>query len=527
MSTEHQQYSLENQSAAILEYAESHGFDIVHTYTDAAKSGVVLKHRVGLRQLLHDVVAGDVLYRAILVYDVSRWGRFQDTDEAAHYEFLCKSAGVRVHYCAETFSNDDALSSMIMKSLKRVMAGEYSRELGVKVLAGQRRGATLGFRQGAQPGYGLRRLLVSADRLPKQFLAQGERKSIATDRTILVPGSSTEVQCVREIYRMFIRKRMTFSEIARALNRRRIKYIEDSKWSLRAVETILTHPKYIGCNVYGRYTQRLYTPPKETPRSEWTVTPGAFQPLVDPTTYAKAQRIIATENAGFPRNKSDDDLLDALRAIRARKGRITTELIKDTPKTPSAQTYNTRFGTLSHAYELIGYSGFWRGGWLETRRRIQALRSDLMRQIVDLNPTRLSVENRGGSYRTRLRMQDGRLISVLASRPLRCYKDAIRWILTPRPDECCLTTLVARLNLKCDAFKDMFVIPPLDRPTPVYVKDSDPRLQMGVRLMELKDFYRTIEQLGDQGYVTSSGCTTLPKQCHILRVKLIKNYPDV
>ena len=93
MSTEHQQYSLENQSTAILEYAESHNFDIVHTYSDAAKSGVALKHRVGLRQLLHDVVAGAAPYRAILVYDVSRWGRFQDTDEAAHYEFLCKSAG--------------------------------------------------------------------------------------------------------------------------------------------------------------------------------------------------------------------------------------------------------------------------------------------------------------------------------------------------------------------------------------------------------------------------------------------------
>jgi hypothetical protein len=31
----------------------------------------------------------------------SRWGRFQDADESAHYEFLCKSAGIPVHYCAE------------------------------------------------------------------------------------------------------------------------------------------------------------------------------------------------------------------------------------------------------------------------------------------------------------------------------------------------------------------------------------------------------------------------------------------
>jgi DNA invertase Pin-like site-specific DNA recombinase len=93
MSTEHQQYSLENQSDAIHAYAALHGFEIIQTYSDSAKSGVVLRNRPGLQQLLKDVVGGSAPYRAILVYDVSRWGRFQDTDEPAHYEFLCRSAG--------------------------------------------------------------------------------------------------------------------------------------------------------------------------------------------------------------------------------------------------------------------------------------------------------------------------------------------------------------------------------------------------------------------------------------------------
>jgi DNA invertase Pin-like site-specific DNA recombinase len=499
MSTERQEYSIENQCQVVAKYAEHHGFSVVQTYSDPAISGVLLRRRKGLQKLIQDVVQGQASYRAILVYDVSRWGRFQDSDESAHYEFLCKSAGVRVHYCAEIFSNDDALPSMIMKSLKRVMAGEYSRELGVKVFAGQRRGASLGFRQGAVPGYGLRRLLVSAEKLPKQFLAQGERKSIATDRVILVPGPPHELRCVREIYRMFTKKRMTFSDIASELNRRQTKYIEGSKWSLRAVQTILTHPKYVGCNVYGRCTQRLYTPAKRKPQSEWTVVPEAFEPVIDLSTYAKAQRIMERATKGFPRNRSDNDLLDALRAILAKKGRITIHLIEDSPKTPSAHSYITRFGSVSHAYELIGYSGFWRGGWIETRRRIQTLRTDLMRRIVELDPTHVSIENRGGAYRTRLRIQDGSLISVLASRPLRCYKDAIRWLLVPRRDECHLITLVARLDLECDSFKDMFMIPPIGRPAVVYVKDSDPRLQGGIRLVELSDFYRIVARLSKPG----------------------------
>src|SRR5690349_448122 len=161
MSTEHQQYSMQNQSQQIMKYAEEHGFVVTQTYSDAARSGIVLKNRPGLQQLLRDVVSGTVTYKAILVYDVSRWGRFQDTDEAAHYEFLCKSVGIPVHYCAETFQNDGTLQSLIMKTLKRTMAREYSRELGVKVLAGQKRLASLGFKQGGAPGYGLCRLLVS------------------------------------------------------------------------------------------------------------------------------------------------------------------------------------------------------------------------------------------------------------------------------------------------------------------------------------------------------------------------------
>src|SRR5436190_3930863 len=98
MSTDHQQYSLDNQADAIARYAMEHDFQVVRTYSDAAKSGLRLKNRAGLKQLLHDVIEGLPEYRAVLVYDVSRWGRFQDMDEAAHYEYLCRSSGVPIHY---------------------------------------------------------------------------------------------------------------------------------------------------------------------------------------------------------------------------------------------------------------------------------------------------------------------------------------------------------------------------------------------------------------------------------------------
>ncbi len=495
MSTEHQRYSLENQSQAIEGYADSHGFCVVQTYTDSARTGVLFRKRQGLQGLIQDVVQGVASYKAILVYDVSRWGRFQDTDESAYYEFLCKSAGVPVHFCVESFSNDGALPSLIMKALKRAMAGEYSRELGVKIFAGQKNLAKLGFRQGGQPGYGLRRLLVSADGRPKQLLVDGERKSITSDRVIQVPGPAEEVHCVREIYQMFIQKKMTFCAIARELNRRRIKYIESSEWNSRAVRAILTHPKYAGSNVYGRSSCRLYTPTVQVPRSEWTIRPGAFEALVEPATHAEAQRVLE----GYTRNKSDNEFLDALRAILAKEGRITIGLIEHTPNTPSATTYRAHFGALSRAYQLVGYDGYWNGAWIEKRRHIQVLRNNLMSEIVAVSGDRVSIENRGPTRRTRLRLRNGRLVTVLASRCLRGYKGAIRWLLKPVPDECHHVALVARLNVENDAFKDLFVIPPIGISTGVVVTEDDPRLHRGVRMSDLAEFFSAVQKLSAHG----------------------------
>jgi len=117
------------------------------------------------------------------------------------------------------------------------MAGEYSREMGVKILAGLKRLATLGFKQGGRPGYGLRRMLVSPSGVPKQLLAFGERKGIASDRVILAPGPTNEVQCVRDIYRMLISGKRTVYAIACELNRRGVVYTEDSNGITRRCTT--------------------------------------------------------------------------------------------------------------------------------------------------------------------------------------------------------------------------------------------------------------------------------------------------
>src|SRR4051812_36777186 len=106
MSTEHQQYSTQNQNDKIREYARQRGLVIVRTYADEGKSGLRIDGRTALQSLIRDVQEKTADFSVILVYDVSRWGRFQDADESAYYEYICRRAGIQVAYCAEQFEND-------------------------------------------------------------------------------------------------------------------------------------------------------------------------------------------------------------------------------------------------------------------------------------------------------------------------------------------------------------------------------------------------------------------------------------
>ena len=378
-----------------------------------------------------------------------------------------------------------------MKALKRTMAGEYSRELGVKILAGQKRLAHLGFKQGGSPGYGLRRMLVSPAGLKKQLLASGERKGIATDRVILVPGPAHEVQCVREIYRIFLRAKRPVYAIARELNRKGIRYTGDSKWSYQGVYTILTHPKYAGCHVFCRTSCRLYTPTVKLPKSEWVLMPGAFEPIIDVETFGEAQKILEERTI----NKTDAQLLDSLRALFASERRLSLKLIQNAADVPSPSTYRNRFGGLRRAYNLIGYGKPDQFGPIDLRRRTIALRDQLVSEIVATNPNEISIIKRGGRWRSRLRVSNGPIVSLLVVRSVRAWKETLRWQVNPIRCESKFITLLARLDEGNHSFLDFHILPRIDRRRRFRLSLKDTWLNQGKRLSDLSRFYEVVKQV--------------------------------
>lgn len=492
MSDEMQQYSIANQKAAIQEYASRNGFLVVQTYSDSGRSGVVAKHRAALQQLLKDVVNGNTAYRVILVYDVSRWGRFQDSDEAAHYEFLCKSAGVPVHYCAEPFANDGTASSSILKALKRSMAAEFSRELGVKVFRGKSRLVEMGFWVGAAPGYGYRRMMVSADGKPKQVLNRGECKSLTTDRVVLVLGPVAEVECVRRIFSLAV-KGMGCTAIARNLNEAGIEHY-GKPWGCTDVHNIVSTPKYAGYNVWNRGSARLRSKRVPVSPEHWIIKKGAFPPIVDQDTFDNAQ-------SALPRRAdslwSDDEILSKLRRLLAAKGRLSERLIVRARGMPATSTLHNHLGSFRNAYKLIGYNAPEEDLYgCETSENSMRLRRRLVARLRNMFPNNVSVTHLPNRGRSILRIDDAFMVSIVLCPIYQARTERPHWVIVPNPAERDFITLLCRLNRDSTRAVSYHMFPKLNLLMKTHrSRKGDPWLCGGTKFENLSDFYSVVRKV--------------------------------
>lgn len=321
MSTEHQQFSTDNQVVAIAKFADDNGYEIVRTYADEGKSGLNLGGRAGLQQVLHDVETGRADYQALLVYDVSRLGRFQDTDEAATYELRLRSAGIRV----------------------------------------------------------VRRLLVDQSGAPKGELGRGEQKSIATDRIILVPGPPDEVEIVREVYRLFVKVERSEHDIAAELNQRGLVTDLGRPWTRGTVHQLLINEKYIGNNVWAQTSFKLKQRHVRNAPQEWVRSDGAFAAIVDKKLFDKAQAIIAARSERL----TGEQMLDRLRVILAGHGTLSGLIIDEAESAPSSSAYRSRFGSLLRAYALVGFAPSHDYRYLETNRKLRQLHPAIVGEVID------------------------------------------------------------------------------------------------------------------------------------------------
>jgi DNA invertase Pin-like site-specific DNA recombinase len=401
------------------------------------------------------VQADHVPFKTILVYDISRWGRFQDSDESAFYEYTCRRAGINVEYCAEQFENDGSPVSTIIKSVKRAMAGEYSRELSNKVFKGQCRLIQLGYRQGGPAGFGLRRMLVDQNGSPKGLLKRGEHKSLQTDRVILVPGPEDEVVYVRRIYELFTRGGMKEGQIAEWLNGQGVRHTElDRAWSGAMVREVLTNEKYIGNNVFNRISFKLKKKRVRNTPEMWVRGDRVFKPIVDEHTFYVARGIFLERARRF----SDEELLEKLRGLYAKHGTLSAALIDGADDVPSSSVYQCRFGNLLAAYERVGFRPDRDFQYVEINRNLRQLRVPLLRDVlVKLGEIGASISQDDDSGVLLINGQY--TVGFVMTRCRQTPSGTLRWLIDFSHRPISDVTVVVRMDAANQQAVDFFLLP--------------------------------------------------------------------
>lgn len=350
VSTEGQRYSLEGQLASISAFAFAEGLEIVRRYEDCGRSGLRLKGREALQRLLSDVLSAPRDFDIILVQDVSRWGRFQDSDESAHYEFVCRQAGVRVRYCDEPFERETPHGAGIFKAVKRIMAAEFSRELSAKVRRAQYRSAAAGYKMGGVAGFGLRRAIVSPQGAVEAVLQPGQRKLLQGQRVVYVLGPPHEVAAVRRIYDLYLVQGVKQGAIAQLLNAERVLGENGRSWNSWTIGEVLGNPKYAGEYLFGRRRRTLDGRRHNNPAERQLVVPCALPAIVDRAMFDA----VAVKRRRRMLFLSSQEILRRAGPVAAANGCLTLQLIADAPDLPSLSTVRLHFGPVNRLNARLG-----------------------------------------------------------------------------------------------------------------------------------------------------------------------------
>lgn len=346
MSTDQQELSIGTQLETIARYAENNGMQVVRVYEDAAKSGLQIGNRSGMKQLLRDVMDEPRGFEVVLVNDVSRWGRFQDSDAAAYYEYTCRLHGAEVIYVSEPFGHHLDPMTALLKALKRTMAAEYARELGIKCRDGQDRAIRMGYQMGSLPCIGFRRLAVSKDGQTR-LLQPKQRKSMQSERIQWIHGPEEELALVRRIFRLYVAPGASVPAVVAILANEGILTPRGGPFTQAIVSAMLRCEAFAGSFVWGK---ERYKAGRLERKRDLTRAPLGLDPVVEPELWQQAQDKLWRRRR-LRRDK--EDLLRRLRESLAKHPGMTT-LDLEAMGLPSRRAYCNAFGSVSRALALAG-----------------------------------------------------------------------------------------------------------------------------------------------------------------------------
>ena len=81
--------SIPIQRKQVREWAEANGYEIIHEFADTGKSGQTAEGRPAFTDMMENWIKNRDDFVCALCLDMSRWGRFQDTDLSTLYRAEC------------------------------------------------------------------------------------------------------------------------------------------------------------------------------------------------------------------------------------------------------------------------------------------------------------------------------------------------------------------------------------------------------------------------------------------------------
>jgi site-specific DNA recombinase len=329
-STNRQEQSIGDQKAALDRHAQDHGYSILRFYTDDAISGTSTDARKAFQKLLQDAQADTCDFRAVLVYDIKRFGRV-DNDEAGHYRYLLRRHRIDIVYVSEGFQGDD--TDDLLRPVKQWQARQESRDLSKVSIRGLLSLSEGGWWMGGLAPYGFDLLYHDGTGRPYQrvrFMPNGEKQvysvegallrtlpprerlsTAKSDRAKLVPSAPERVRTVQRIFDMYADLGMGLRAIAARLNEEKIpspgcanpNANRGFTWCLSSVRGILQNQTYVGDLVWNRRAQgkfhkiangqaqkreTLHRQVEKNGKQDWIVVHDAHEALVPRDLFQRA-----------------------------------------------------------------------------------------------------------------------------------------------------------------------------------------------------------------------------------------------
>jgi DNA invertase Pin-like site-specific DNA recombinase len=278
------QTSLADQRAAITALATRLGVTVERWFEDAGFSGATIAKRPAMRALIAFCEQHRRSEAFVLVLNDSRFGRFDDPDEAAALRFRLKAHGWHVRF-AEADDIQDPSLRHIMRAVGGAQASEYRRNLRAQTTRGRHGTVKQGYWASRAP-FGYRRAVVYPESQAR-VLEPGVPKARG-EKIKLVPDPA-EAAIVRECFTRYASGAYSMHALRRWLNTVPAATLGRRPWAVSTVRGLLENYSYLGMIAARRRTAVRMDAGDFTRHAPEYVVEGTHEPLVAADVWQRCQ----------------------------------------------------------------------------------------------------------------------------------------------------------------------------------------------------------------------------------------------